>query len=50
MAAIRKTKPAVEAAFAEADISAWSKIVHTDIIAGEKGIMMLAVQGNGGMA
>ncbi|MDR2534861.1 MAG: hypothetical protein LBD29_02360 [Treponema sp.] len=42
MAAITKTKPATEAAFAEADISAWSKIVPTNINAGEEGIVMLA--------
>jgi hypothetical protein len=48
IAAITKTKPATEAAFAGADISAWSKIVHTNINAGEKGIVMLAAQGNGG--
>jgi hypothetical protein len=48
IAVITKTKPATEAAFAEADISAWSKIVPTNINAGEEGIVMLAAQGKGG--
>ncbi|MDR2444925.1 MAG: DEAD/DEAH box helicase family protein [Spirochaetaceae bacterium] len=41
--AIVKAKP--QAALAEADISAWSKYIHADTKAEEKGIVTLAVQG-----